>query len=294
MAYTEGGWSPLLVRYDKTELLRHQKGGISRTANNELVARDTWNLIRIPITIDMLINPPTDNIKRYYATTENNGTRFTQPLRDYHNHVKSELYKKIAPVTSCLMDVACGRGGDIKKWKESKIRTVIGVELNEFNIEEINERLEVLKRNDATVFTSKQPLKNTRYVFMQMDASKLFFDQLNSIENSNSKREAMIIWGKLRPSEGVDRRSLYRLASNGFDSVSCQFAIHYMFQNNNSLKYFITNVEQNLKNNGYFIGTCLDGDTVHERLKNEGPRLSHVENDLIIWSITKKYEDKNY
>jgi mRNA (guanine-N7-)-methyltransferase len=44
----------------------------------------------------------------------------------------------------------------------------------------------------------------------------------------------------------------------GFDIVNIQFALHYFFESTSKLEGFLQNVSENLKNGGYFIGTCFD------------------------------------
>ena len=54
---------------------------------------------------------------------------------------------------------------------------------------------------------------------------------------------------------------------NGFDVSSCQFAIHYMFENNRTFYNFMRNVAECTKLYGYFIATCYDGRTIFNILK---------------------------
>ena len=54
----------------------------------------------------------------------------------------------------------------------------------------------------------------------------------------------------------------------GFDVVSTQFAIHFFYENEQTLDNFCANVNDALKTGGYFIATTLDGDKVHDKLKN--------------------------
>jgi SAM-dependent methyltransferase len=53
-----------------------------------------------------------------------------------------------------------------------------------------------------------------------------------------------------------------------FDIVSCQFTIHYFFENDDMLNNAIKNISSALKTGGVFIGTTLIGDNVKNLLKN--------------------------
>ena len=56
---------------------------------------------------------------------------------------------------------------------------------------------------------------------------------------------------------GVYRQ--YGKATNGFNISSCQFALHYFFENKKTLNGFLRNVSECTNVNGYFIGGCYDG-----------------------------------
>jgi SAM-dependent methyltransferase len=46
--------------------------------------------------------------------------------------------------------------------------------------------------------------------------------------------------------------------SRKFDIINCQFAIHYLFDSNNSTSNLITNIKNYLKDDGYLICTLFD------------------------------------
>jgi len=75
----------------------------------------------------------------------------------------------------------------------------------------------------------------------------------------------------------------------GFDVVSCQFSIHYFFENEKILDGFLGNVSNSLKAGGKFIGTCFNGEHILEALKGKNSIESSIK-DKIIWKIDKKYD----
>ena len=79
---------------------------------------------------------------------------------------------------------------------------------------------------------------------------------------------------------------------DGFDIVSCQFALHYFFKNESYLDMFCQNVNTLLKPGGYFIGTCFSGDVVHDKLErlSNGDHIEGIIDDNVIWRVTKRYE----
>ena len=61
----------------------------------------------------------------------------------------------------------------------------------------------------------------------------------------------------------------YAKGEPGFDISSCQFAIHYMFENKHTFYNFMRNVAECTREGGYFIGTCYDGKTIFNKLKQK-------------------------
>lgn len=55
-----------------------------------------------------------------------------------------------------------------------------------------------------------------------------------------------------------------------FDVVSTQFAIHYMFENEQKLRGYLQNVSKRLTEGGIFIGTTIDGDRLVNKIREAG------------------------
>jgi hypothetical protein len=89
--------------------------------------------------------------------------------------------------------------------------------------------------------------------------------------------------------KGVARQ--YGVGEDGFNVSSCQFAMHYFFENPDTLQGFLRNVAECTKLNGYFIGTAYDGKLVFNMLKktNTGESVKIMEDEKKIWEITKGY-----
>jgi hypothetical protein len=88
----------------------------------------------------------------------------------------------------------------------------------------------------------------------------------------------------------------YGIAKNGFNISSIQFAIHYMFESKSLLQEFINNLKDLTLLEGYFIGTCYDGEKIFNMLhsKENDEAMSIFKNTKKIWQITKKYSAKEF
>jgi len=64
------------------------------------------------------------------------------PLKKFHNQIKRELINSFARGKRNLLDLACGRGGDINKWNDAGVKKVLGVDLSPNEIQEAKRRYE--------------------------------------------------------------------------------------------------------------------------------------------------------
>jgi hypothetical protein len=291
-------WVPLRVRYDKTaELL----AGLPNYGNAYHVANSNWRSIHRPITEEMIMSGlglPEDvesametSDVYYNRQTRNTATR---ALRDFHNlYVKRALITGVGKRKDTLLDLAVGKAGDLSKWIAAKLRFVMGVDLFENNITD---------RVDGAC---------ARYLKMRQTTPNMpaaIFVQGNSANNIRSGQSFLSDKHKLVSralfGEGAkDRRLLgnvvfdnYGVGSEGFTITSCQFALHYFFENPTTMHGFLRNVAECTRLGGYFIGTCYDGKRVFDMLatKGEGEAVTIMKSGQKIFEITKRYEETGF
>lgn len=70
-----------------------------------------------------------------------------------------------------------------------------------------------------------------------------------------------------------------------FDNISCQFALHYFFENQQKLENLCKFIATNLTDNGYFFGTVLDGDKLHDLLV----RNKKIQNECAIINVGENF-----
>jgi hypothetical protein len=285
-------WIPMRVRHDKTYSLR---AGNKNYGNAYHVANDNWKSIHFPVTEEMLGGKEeikldiTDDI--YYDKTNNNDESRTMGLRNFHNlYVKKRIIGAVAKRGDSLIDYAVGKGGDISKWKGSKLGFVFGVDLSKDNI--YNQMDGVCARY----------LKEKRVSRGLFDAIFLPADSRLNLRNGDAfytEKEREIGAAILSKSSGpkpqlgkaVDKN--FGAGVNGFGVSSCQFAIHYFFENQSVLHNFLRNVSENTAVNGYFVGTCYDGDLVFKKL-TKTPEITIYSEGRKIFEIRRKYEQTGF
>lgn len=284
-------WIPLRVRYDKTGKLQR---GEREYGNSYKVCNENWKSIHPSgrITEDMLctgLNIPDVSVSedKYYNTPT--GKFKTEAMKNFHNlYVKKLLIVGISKQGDTLIDFACGKAGDLPKWINAKLSFVFGIDLSKDNLENR------LDGACARFLNLKKTSKNIPYALFVNGNSAFNIKDGNAMLNEKAKQITSAVFGN-GPKEsekigkGVARQ--YGKGVDGFNISSCQFAIHYFFENPDTLKGFLKNIAECTKHNGYFVGTCYDGKLVFNELKKTktGDSIKIIENEKKIWEIIKTY-----
>ena len=283
-------WIPLRVRYDKTA---QRRAGEKMFGNAFHVANSNWHSIHHPITQLMLMTG--DNIPEelgdddvYY--NKGAGVTRTRALRNFHNlYVKSLLIKSVTKPGGTLIDLAVGKGGDWPKWIDAKLKFVFGVDISRDNIQNRldgayarylsnKKRYRVMPAALFVNGNSSVNIRNTTGIIVDKDK------QITKAVFGQGPKDATLL------GQGVYKQ--YGVAAEGFDVCSIQFAVHYMFENQETLQNFLRNVTEVTKEGGYFIGTSYDGEKLFNMLKNVEENESKVimADNKKIWELTKRYD----
>eukprot|EP00039_Didymoeca_costata_P007327 m.98629 g.98629 ORF g.98629 m.98629 type:complete len:346 (+) comp13642_c0_seq4:247-1284(+) len=181
----------------------------------------------------------------------------THALKTFHNKVKRTMIQRLSHRNKSLLDLACGRGGDIRKWIDNKVENVLGVDISKHEVEEAKYRLglHLAKTRNPDLFD---------YRFVQ----------------TTDIGVKEIDWNELEPKYPKGFQ---------FDSVSCHFAAHYFFKSYESVKAFLSNVSRSLKPGGVFYGVVADGSEILRRLENRPEYKSELLNIQQKW--TEQYKE---
>ncbi|XP_018917060.1 mRNA cap guanine-N(7) methyltransferase [Bemisia tabaci] len=201
-------------------------------------------------------------VASHYNSIEDVGGRERQKsrivhLRNFNNWIKgmlidhylkkvSEKKKHREPLK--VLDLACGKGGDLLKWNQLQVTHVVGVDIAEGSIEDCKNRY-------------------------------------NFLCNRNSKeRKDHIFKGHFFAADCTKTRlrSKYDDPTTKFSIVSCQFAFHYCFESLPQAEQMLQNVSECLEPGGYFIGTLPDANTIVSRHRQAGNKkfgneIYHIE-----------------
>lgn len=287
-------WEPLRVRYDKTAEYR---SGLKNYGNAYHVANTNWHSLHNPVTREMMATgegiPDELGDDDIYYNRVGRSTS-TRGLRDFHNlFVKNRLILSVSKPGNTLIDYAVGKGGDMSKWIAARLSFVFGIDIARDNIE---------NRVDGACAR----YLNYRKRFKQMPAA-LYVHGNGSVNIRNTeglysetgKLITRAVFGEGVRDEKQLGKGVYKQfgkGKEGFNVSSIQFAIHYMFRDQETLQGLLRNVSECTRVGGYFIGTTYDGEQIFKMLKSykKGNGKKIREDDVRIWEVVKQYDRETF
>jgi hypothetical protein len=287
-------WVPLRVRYDKTsDMLKGKKN----FGNSYDTAESNWKSIHFPITEDMIrsgLNIPNVQVSKdkYYNKGSNESK--TEAMKNFHNlYVKKLLIKSVSKNGETLIDYACGKAGDLPKWIDSKLSFVFGIDVSKDNLEN--------RLNGACTryLNARKENKNMPYALFVHGNSSQNIRNGSAMLNDKAIQITRAVFGngpKEKEIIGPAVTRQFGKGQDGFNVSSCQFAMHYFFQNPDTLQGFLRNLSECTKYQGYFIGTAYDGKKIFDLLKkkNPGESIQITEDGKKIWEIIKSYDHTKF
>ena len=306
-------WTPLRLRPEKTA--RYTKGGIAGAANDWGTAVGVWGSIAEPVTeaaLTRLVAAPSpsltstsaaeggigDVLDAYYAQRDFGRERSAlRAMANFHNNVvKASLFSEAEKLCAAvgapaLFEMACGKGGDASRWAACKYSPIVGVDRSLDNI--VNSVNGIYARITAR---HSQAFADRTFAFVCLDASTRMRPPLDEVRiaAANSPHGDVIsaLWdASKRPLTATAFTPIRGLLTQGFDVVSCQFAVHYLFDNDLNVDRLVKNLDYLVRPGGIFIGTCFDGDRIAKQLaaSSDGTMEGRY-GDHIAWRISKLYE----
>lgn len=274
-------WGVMRTRYDKTYQYRVLQQPMY--GNDIATADNVWTSIHVPITEEMIttfVTSPPDTTYEddmYYRDDMNRSSREFADVYGFHNMIKDELYKTNLKAEDTLLEIASGRGGDLHKWKRSRVSKVVAVDYSLANI--ISP-----KQGAATRYLLEKERNPRDYMpkvlFLQGDMTyyPLFEQEDKYMPILTGKETAPTEY--LAQFEGLTK----------FDAISCQFALHYACQSEETFRQFAQNIEKYGKK--IFFGTCSDGQSIYSLLLGKKTHLFNNKKQLV-GEYTKQYMDKD-
>jgi len=212
-------------------------------------------------------------------------------IREFHNWIKSILiYTYCSPTSNTLggkivrqsvLDIGCGRGGDILKMYHARVGEYVGIDVDFEGI---------YSATDGAI---------SRYNFLKTkfpDFGKVSFLQADGSVHLDSVSQTKAISNLSKDNIKALERVFTK--SRQFDVISSQMAIHYLFSNEESINNLVHNIKIYLKKDGFVILTLFDPDRIIPMFDDSGKITAYYTDDEgkrnILYEIVKKYSDDEY
>jgi hypothetical protein len=198
--------------------------------NDYMIAELIWNSYSNPFTYNQL-KYSFDELKKEFYFIKDNCEKY-QGIRHFNNWVKNKILEPIGQNQHWLIDLGSGKGQDFIKYIKLGIRNIIFIDENPNNIDEIISR-------KYLYFKQKHFYKNSMsiYTICEDINNSILLEKIN----------------KFTPHCKL---------------IICNFAIHYICYNTNSISNFALLINNILQSSGRLLITYLNGKKIFDKFKS--------------------------
>lgn len=308
-------WCPLRIRFDKTNL--YKKGIFGKTANSLMVALSVWRSIHNPISKELITGSKSlferdvinegkelDADDVYYTRGIPRKSLLSFNMVTFHNLVINDILYSKPKNRNNLLELACGQASGLSRWLSAGYNFILGIDYAKDNIYKPNDGSYARLINEYNRFNKMNKNKSgeksffPNIAFAVGDCSLDIKTGTAGIDEESKELLKLTLNNNYKTNKSHYKYIIGKGASK-FDVVSCMFAIHYFFESEGKLEGFLNNVATNIKTNGLFICTFMDGDIVEKELGTEGiveGRKKLDNSNIVVWAIIKRFlkDDDNY
>ncbi|KAL6538381.1 hypothetical protein OROGR_012369 [Orobanche gracilis] len=166
-------------------------------------------------------------------------------LKKLNNWIKSVLIQLYAKSGDAVLDLACGKGGDLIKWDKARIGYYVGI--------------------DIADGSDKIIILNQVHKSFQIEDCRTRY---NGDADHHQRRKKFSFPARLICGDCFEVRLDKILKEDApFDICSCQFAMHYSWSTEARARRALANVSALLRPGGIFIGTMPDANVIIRKLR---------------------------
>uniref|UniRef100_M4BZS8 mRNA (guanine-N(7))-methyltransferase n=1 Tax=Hyaloperonospora arabidopsidis (strain Emoy2) TaxID=559515 RepID=M4BZS8_HYAAE len=165
-------------------------------------------------------------------------------MRALNNWVKSVLINEYSRRDGDrVLDLACGKGGDLMKWTKRNLAMYVGVDIAQKSLEDAVERYTSFSRGGRGGNDWHKKSIEAHFVQGDLGVVDLLRDEMHCWNEQEGWHDAVPL-----PSSAV----------GSFSIVSVQFSFHYMFGDAERADRFFSTVHELLADGGVLIATTVD------------------------------------
>ncbi|KAL2208191.1 mRNA capping enzyme, large subunit [Sarocladium strictum] len=242
-----------------------------------------------------------DVVRQHYNSVPERGREWRttdskiKGLRAFNNWVKSCIIQRYSPDEDhtpgsremgrssgnelLVLDIGCGKGGDLNKWQQAPqpIQLYVGLDPADVSIEQARDRYRTMQRGGPGGGRGGYNRRPPPRVFDARFAVKDCYSE--SIEELEIIQQV-----------GFDPSPMNK---RGFDVVSMMFSMHYAFENEKNARTMLRNVAGALKKGGRFIGCIPNSDVLGERVRQFNAKMKAKKKAQGGQDANKAEEQKN-
>jgi mRNA (guanine-N7-)-methyltransferase len=189
-------------------------------------------------------------------------------LRSFNNWIKSNMIQKFSPEEKAepeelgwgeeakapeeqqpllVLDIGCGKGGDLGKWQlaPQPVELYVGLDPADTSIRQASERYQQMRRGRKPIFEAR---------FVTKDC---FGEWIGDVP----------IVAEVGIDASAGTGTISRFGGGRFDIVTMMFSMHYAFESEDKVKMMLRNISGALKKGGRYIGVAPNSDSLAEHIK---------------------------
>lgn len=166
-----------------------------------------------------------------------------------------------------VLDIGCGKGGDLQKWQQApqRVQLYVGIDPAEVSIKQARDRFTQMSNRRPRGRAPQRPLYHaellTRDCFGEWFGSDTMPDIIRDVGFDMSL-------------DMDGRGDIQRWGDRGFDVVSMMFCMHYAFESEFKTRTMLRNVSAALTKGGRFLGVIPNSDVLSEKVEQHHDRIA--------------------
>ena len=245
-----------------------------------------------------------DVVRQHYNTVPERGREWRKTdsrirgLRSFNNWVKSVLVHKFSPNEDfkeregercrgydghggrdegngpedrgiLVLDIGCGKGGDLQKWHlaPQRVDLYVGLDPADVSISQAKERYEDMRKGGRGRGGFHQRNRRPRLFHAELLIKDCYGEWIGDVP--------IVQEVGIDPSVGPDGNAMNRRwGSGGFDVVSMMFCMHYAFESEAKARCMLKNVAGSLRKGGRFLGVIPNSDVLSAKTEEHHKALA--------------------
>lgn len=231
-------------RYDKEELRKKQER--EKIREEQLKKHEIELASQRTINVDQIVREHYNERTHISNKLKRNLSPIIK-LRNFNNAIKYMLIEKYTRHGDVVLELGCGKGGDLKKYGNVGISQFIGIDISNASIQEAHKRY--------------SSMKNLGY-------------------------QVILITGDCFGESLGPTVEPFPQCKFPCNVVSTQFCLHYAFETEEKARRTLANISKSLTINGFFFGTIPDSEFIRFKLNKIPEDVEHPSWGNGIYKVT--------